>query len=206
MFQIRLKELREREKLSQQALANILGVSQSTVGMWESGKNKPEHETLIHIAEYFQTSLDYLVGKEIESAEKMVSEQIRGLVPVPVYPHAGDALKRKNTPDVFPFAGLTDPQEYFCLRTEDDSMENAGIRCGSLVLVHRQHTVANGRIAACLIDGRESLLRRISRQGKTVLLLAENSGFSPLILEEEQPAHSLQIVGEAVRCITGREL
>ena len=39
MFRIILKRLREENKISQQKLANELKVSQSTVGMWENGKN-----------------------------------------------------------------------------------------------------------------------------------------------------------------------
>ena len=48
MFQVRLKALRERAGLSQAALAKKVGVGQSTVGMWESGRNKPENAKLFH--------------------------------------------------------------------------------------------------------------------------------------------------------------
>lgn len=64
MFQIRLKELREKAKLSQAALAQKIGVRQSTVGMWESGKNKPENAKLEALANLFQVSTDYLLGRE----------------------------------------------------------------------------------------------------------------------------------------------
>ena len=62
MFQIRLKELREVHNLSQAKLAAALGVRQSTVAMWENGKNKPEFGTLTRIAEFFNVSVDNLVG------------------------------------------------------------------------------------------------------------------------------------------------
>ena len=41
MFALRLKELREKRGLSQKAFSTKLGVSQSTVGMWESQKREP---------------------------------------------------------------------------------------------------------------------------------------------------------------------
>ncbi|MGN0171735.1 MAG: helix-turn-helix domain-containing protein [Acutalibacteraceae bacterium] len=63
MFRIILKQLREDAGLSQAQLAKIIGVSQSTIGMWESGKNKPEHSYLLKLSEYFNVSIDYLVGK-----------------------------------------------------------------------------------------------------------------------------------------------
>ncbi len=63
MFQVRLKELRENAKLSQAALAKKVGVGQSTVGMWESGRNKPENSKLESLATLFNVSTDYLLGR-----------------------------------------------------------------------------------------------------------------------------------------------
>lgn len=78
MFRIILKRLREENKISQQKLANELKVSQSTVGMWENGKNKPEFDTLIKIADYFNVSVDYLLGKS-ENKNKPADENISEL-------------------------------------------------------------------------------------------------------------------------------
>lgn len=65
MFQIRLKSLREDAKISQAMLAKKLGVAQSTVGMWESGKNKPENAKLEALANLFNVTTDYLLGREV---------------------------------------------------------------------------------------------------------------------------------------------
>lgn len=62
MFQIRLKELREKKKISQRELAKLLGFSQGTVGNWESGIRKPTFKTLYKLADYFNVSVDYLMG------------------------------------------------------------------------------------------------------------------------------------------------
>ena len=65
MFQTRLKELREAAGYkSQQALADALGTSQSTVGNWESGRRNPKHATAIQLAHFFGVSVDYLLGLE----------------------------------------------------------------------------------------------------------------------------------------------
>lgn len=63
MFQVRLKALRERAGLSQAALAKKVGVGQSTVGMWESGRNKPENAKLEALANLLGVSTDYLLGR-----------------------------------------------------------------------------------------------------------------------------------------------
>lgn len=62
MFQIRLKELRENKKISQRELAQMLGLSQGTIGNWESGIRKPTYKTLYKIADLFNVSVDYLMG------------------------------------------------------------------------------------------------------------------------------------------------
>ena len=63
MFAIRLKQLREEAGYSQATLARKLGVGQSTVGMWENGKNKPQNAYLEKMAEIFVVSTDYLLGR-----------------------------------------------------------------------------------------------------------------------------------------------
>lgn len=62
MFRIRLKQLRESKGLSQYAFAQKMGVAQSTVGNWESGKREPNYSTLQKLADYFGVSTDYLLG------------------------------------------------------------------------------------------------------------------------------------------------
>ena len=63
MFSIRLKELREKAGYSQAQLAKKIGVGQSTVGMWENGKNKPQNAKLEMLATLFDVSIDYLLGR-----------------------------------------------------------------------------------------------------------------------------------------------
>ena len=62
MFQVVLKDLREDEKLSQRELAVKLGVAQSTIGMWESGKREPDYKTLNKLAEFFNVPSSLLLG------------------------------------------------------------------------------------------------------------------------------------------------
>lgn len=56
-----LKELRKQNNLSQQKLADILHVSQQSVYKYENNITSPDIETLIRMADYFNTSIDYLV-------------------------------------------------------------------------------------------------------------------------------------------------
>lgn len=62
-FNDMLKYLRVREKMSQAELADKLGVSKSTVGMYELGKREPDFETLEAIADLFNVDINFLLGK-----------------------------------------------------------------------------------------------------------------------------------------------
>lgn len=66
-FQQRLYELRRKAGLSQEGLADLVGVSRQAVQKWEAGTSKPDLDNLAALAGYFQVSLDYLItGKEPE--------------------------------------------------------------------------------------------------------------------------------------------
>ncbi|MBO1515037.1 helix-turn-helix domain-containing protein [Metabacillus bambusae] len=62
-FANRLKELREKNRLTQSALASLLEFDQSTISYNELGKKEPSIESLIKLSDFFCVSLDYLVGR-----------------------------------------------------------------------------------------------------------------------------------------------
>lgn len=62
VFATRLKNLRINQKITQEVLAPQLGISRSTLGMYETGKREPDFETLETIADYFNVDMNYLIG------------------------------------------------------------------------------------------------------------------------------------------------
>ena len=61
MLSYRISYLRKQRHISQAALAEILGISPSTEGMYEQGRRTPSLDTLITMARIFDVSLDYLI-------------------------------------------------------------------------------------------------------------------------------------------------
>ena len=87
-----LKKLREDASISQKAVADAIGVSQQSVNKYENHNIEPDIETLIRIADFFETSVDYLIGHtsirrkieevhifELNDRESKVMEQYRSL-------------------------------------------------------------------------------------------------------------------------------
>ena len=72
-----LKKLREENKLSQQALAEKLGITQQAVYKYERTAVEPDIETLIKMACIFGVSVDYLIGSGCDQAGQDISAQDR---------------------------------------------------------------------------------------------------------------------------------
>ena len=69
--------------------------------------------------------------------------------------------------------------EYFALRVRGESMLNAGILPGDLVVVRRQPTCSNGEIVVAMIED-EATVKRFSKQNGHIWLLPENEAYSPI--------------------------
>ena len=67
-----LKLLRNEKGISQQRLANVLGLSQQSINKYENHSSEPDINTLIAIADYFDTSVDYLLGYNNERELKNI--------------------------------------------------------------------------------------------------------------------------------------
>ena len=62
-FQNVFKQLRLASGYTQQEMAEKLGISRSTIGMYETGAREPDFETLEAIADFFNVDIDYLLGR-----------------------------------------------------------------------------------------------------------------------------------------------
>lgn len=70
-----LQELREDKNISRKALATKLNISVSTLGMYEQGRREPNIDMLIKIADYFEVSIDFLVGRKFKDNDMRLLEE-----------------------------------------------------------------------------------------------------------------------------------
>lgn len=64
MLTSKLRELRKTKKLTQAQFADAMGVSQSTVTFWENGKREPDLSTVVKLADFYDVTTDYLLGRK----------------------------------------------------------------------------------------------------------------------------------------------
>ena len=63
-FRKRLQELREKNRISRKVLSELCGLNSDAVRRYERGEIEPTLHSLIALAEYFEVTVDYLVGRE----------------------------------------------------------------------------------------------------------------------------------------------
>ena len=80
IFSTRLKELRSKANLSQQELSKIIGISKSSINMYERGEREPGLETVGALADYFDVRTDYLLGKTDDSRSPKEAKKYNELI------------------------------------------------------------------------------------------------------------------------------
>ncbi len=197
LFGNRLRQLRKEDSLTQKELAAKLGLAFSTISMYERGIREPDFETTEAIADYFNVSMDFLLGKTTKSAP------MGNIIPMPHFNTVpllgtiacGEPILADENID-----GEVDmPEDIkadFALRCKGDSMIDARIMDGDIVYIRQQPTVNNGEIAAVLI-GDEATLKKVFISDDTITLLACNSNYQPFVYSGEK-LNEIRILGKAV--------
>jgi len=105
-------------------------------------------------------------------------------------------LAEENIEDVLIVDGaFVRPGKHFALRVKGDSMKNAGILDGDVVIVHHDAPVRSGEIAVAVIGDEATVKRYFPRRDK-VLLIPENDEYEPIEVRPSDP--DFRIAGKVV--------
>lgn len=77
----RIARLRKRRSLTQPELAKIMNVSQSTMTSWENDRRSVSNDDLIKLADFFEVTTDYLLGREVDDNLTVAAHMDDGLTP-----------------------------------------------------------------------------------------------------------------------------
>lgn len=99
-----MKQLRKDKKMSQGELAKQLGISTSTVGMYEQGRRDPDTQTLLKLAQALDVSMDYLVGASDIPGNFNIDKTAQGvaqdLINNPALMFSGDCYTQEELDDL----------------------------------------------------------------------------------------------------------
>ncbi|MGI6162018.1 MAG: helix-turn-helix domain-containing protein [Christensenellales bacterium] len=62
-FGPKLRRLRKERNITQDGLGKLLGMGRTAIANYESGRNQPSNEVLVQISDFFDVSIDYLLGR-----------------------------------------------------------------------------------------------------------------------------------------------
>lgn len=202
MFSKRIKELRKSKKITQEKLAEIIGVERSTVGKWESTSIIPSSEILIELSKLFEVSVDYLLGND--KAIKLITNDkahrinVYGSVPagIPL-----EAVENIIDWEEIPADWVKDGTEYIALKVKGNSMYPKFID-GDIVIIKVQPDCESGQDAVVYVNGFDATLKRVIKNENSIILQPLNPEFETKVYGPgDDPVIILGVVVELRRKI-----
>lgn len=186
MYGKKLRELRKLEGWTQEDVAKKLGISKQTYSHYENEKRKPSLDTIRELANVYQVNID-----------NIFSEQENGnfsLLPIVGTISCGNGVYAFE--DIEGYEEIPNSwikgADHFLLRAKGDSMINARIEDGDLLLIRKQETFENGEIMAVIVDD-EAVLKRIYKSDGVIVLQSENPKYPPKFITNKS---DIRVVGK----------
>ena len=104
MFSEKLKELRREQNVSQENLGKVLGYSRTAISAYELGRNEPSFSELIKIADFFNVSIDYLLGRTNKPQENNHAKKTEGIPLTPQQKEVIASLSPAQRQEMIAFA------------------------------------------------------------------------------------------------------
>lgn len=186
MYGNKLRELRKIEGWTQEEVAKKLGVSKQTYSHYENEKRKPSLDTIRDLANVYQVNID----------EIFANHENEYFTPLPIVGTicCGDGIYAFE--DIEGYEDIPNSwikgAEHFLLRAKGDSMINARIEDGDLLLIRKQETFDNGEIMAVIVNN-EAVLKRIYKTDGTIILQSENPKYQPKFITNHS---EIRIIGK----------
>lgn len=212
-----LKTLRNSRNISATKLSEDLNIHRGSLSNWETGRRTPDSEMLLKIANYFNVSVDYLLGNDTNDTDDTDLFNLKGdvrflkkvkdneMVKIPVLGAIRAGLPLYADENIIDYEyvhqeELVMGEETFFLEVKGDSMINARIYDGDRVRIRKQnHLDNNGDIMAVRVNGDEATLKRVYLQENGIALISENPKYAPMFYPaSEIESGYVEIIGRAM--------
>ena len=194
----KLTYLRNSNNLSQAELAKKLNISRSSIGMFESNARIPTTDTLVRYAQFFEVSLDYLLGNERPvEGQDYITINVYGRIPagIPI-----EAIEDISDTEDLSFKEYDKNKTYLGLKVDGDSMYPKYLD-GDTVIIEKTPDCESGTDAAVYVNGYEATLKTVLKNDNgTITLKPFNTNYAPTTYGPgDDPVRILGIVKEIRR-------
>jgi repressor LexA len=128
------------------------------------------------------------IAIEAASVELPVMGRIAAGTPI-------EAIQQISHNVAVPASMLSSAGRHYALEVKGDSMIEAGINSGDIVVIQEQSTAQNGEIVVALIEGEEATLKTFRRRGSTIALEAANPAYETRLYQDHQVKVQGKLVG-----------
>lgn len=131
-----------------------------------------------------------MLSRGLELREKLPLEKTKALKEIPIVGRvaAGEPIVAEQNLEgvIHVDAALFRGEGHFALRVRGDSMKNAGIYDGDIVIARQQSTAQKGEIVVAIL-GEEATVKRYVPQNGEIFLLPENEAYEPIVVSRDDP-------------------
>ena len=185
----RLKEAMERIDISQAELVKRTGINKGALSSYLSGRYAPKQKAIFELARSLHVSEAWLLGYDVPMERKEDERIYRSadldFIRIPLYPPICCGNGGFADDDIIeyvpvPSKGMSDPSNYFCQVAQGDSMKDAGIDNGDLLVFEKTSAVHSGMIGAFCIDENEAMCKKYTEVNGMIILQPMNSDYDPI--------------------------
>lgn len=193
----RLIELRQAKGFTMKETAVKLGMPYTTYVSYEKGDREPNSEILIKLADFYNTTVDYILGVN----DNPLHERSSGVI-IPVLGYVKAGIPMTAIENIIDYEEISQEQartgEFFGLQIKGDSMEPR-ITEGDVVIVRKQETVENGEIAVVLINGDDATVKKFYKTDAGIKLVSTNPTYDPFFFTpDEVNSLPVSVIGKVV--------
>lgn len=200
----RIKSLREELGIDQKELAKRINIDKGVMNRIEMGTRQARDEELSKLADVFQVSVDYILGRtDIKNPSTVNLEneiKIDNVVKLPVLGAVRAGTGGWAVEEVvgyeYAFNIHDDTSDYYYLKVKGDSME-PHISEGDLALVRKQSDVESGELAIVLINGDEGVIKKVVKRDGRLELHSFNA-YYPVRVFSGPELQDVSIIGKVV--------
>lgn len=202
-FSKNLKYLREKNNLSQNKLAEKIGVNQTTIARWEDDNRIPTIDNAIDVAEALNVSLPDLLGKDLrfDNAELIDISSNRVKIPVLGTIKAGIPIEAQE--DIVEYIDIPKDwtkgdKKFYGLKISGDSM-SPNYNENDTVIFLQTNEVQNGKDCAVMVNCTECTFKKVYINEQGIILQPYNNSYAPMVFTKEQVEElPIKVVGIAV--------
>ena len=198
---MKLKELRKELGLSQAKLAEQIGIAQNTLSQYETSMRQPDNETLLKLADFFDVTVDYLLGRDGDNYSYVDLPKEEVLVPVLGSVPCGtpiEAVENILGYEYIPKSWTKGGKQYFGLYIKGDSMYPYYLE-GDIAIICKQSDFDSGNDCLVYVNSDyEGTLKRVYKTDNGLQLVPLNTNYSPMSYTEEEVSKLPIVIGGIV--------